>query len=94
MNEDQWVVLVEIAGSFKAEILRGSLEAQEIPVVLSQEGAGHSAFPVTVGPLGQVEVLVQKNDLERAQAVLNDYNSGLYEDQPPFEETTDSEDVD
>lgn len=94
MTEEQWGILVEIAGSFKAEILRGSLEAQGISVVLSQEGAGHSALPVTVGLLGQVQVLVPEKDLERARKVLNDYNSGVYEDQPPFEETGDTEEAD
>ena len=38
MPETNWEVVYETNGSFVAEILRGLLEAQEIPVVLSQEG--------------------------------------------------------
>ena len=36
MSEANWEVVYEANGSFLAEMLRGLLEAQEIPVVLSQ----------------------------------------------------------
>ena len=42
MPETNWEVVYETTGSFLAEILRGLLEAQEIPVVLSQEGIAAS----------------------------------------------------
>ena len=74
MSEDQWKVLEEAPGALQAEIMRGVLEAQEIPVVLSQEGIGH-VYGLTVGPLGSVKILVPAKDFERASQILDDYYS-------------------
>jgi hypothetical protein len=93
MSDQQWEVVETIAGEFQAELLRGLLEAQGIPVVLSQEGAGQSVFPVTVGAFGKVEVLVPSTHREQALQVIQDFNSGAYEDSensnPADDETTD-----
>jgi Putative prokaryotic signal transducing protein len=86
MPAENWVVLEEVGGSFQAEILGGLLEAQGIPVVLSQEGAGRSAYAVTVGPLGQVQILVPAEALGEARKVLDDYYSGAFEDLPPLDD--------
>jgi hypothetical protein len=75
MSEIKWEVVYEMNGSFLAEILRGLLEAQEIPVVLSQEGAGR-VYGLTVGTLGRVQILVPAPDLERAQHILVEYETG------------------
>ena len=63
---DDWIVLDEVAGMLQAEILRGLLEAQEIPTVLSQEGAGR-AMGLIVGSMGNVQILVPSKDQERAR---------------------------
>jgi hypothetical protein len=86
MPEENWEVVEEIGGSFQAEILRGLLEAQGISVVLSQEGAGHSAYVATVGPLGRVQILVPAHQLSSARKILDDYYSGAYEDLPPLDD--------
>lgn len=70
-----WVVLDEVPGMLQAEILRGMLEAQEIPSVLSQEGAGR-AIGITIGTLGAVQILVPSKELERAQEILEAYYAG------------------
>jgi len=80
MAETEWEVVIETAGSFKAEMLKGLLEAQGIPVILSQEGLGHSVYSLTVGPLASVQVLVPADLIERAQSVLNDIESGAFEE--------------
>ena len=80
MVEQEWAVVEEIAGSFQADILKGLLEAQEIPVMVSKPGAG-SAIGITMGVLGRVQILVPRTDLERAKQVVSDYYSGEYEDQ-------------
>ena len=72
---DNWVVLVEVAGMPQAEILRGLLEAQEIPTVLSHEGAGQ-AIGLTIGALGAVQILIPSAELERAQALLDVFYTG------------------
>jgi hypothetical protein len=81
MAEIQWEVVYETNGMLLAEILRGLLEAQEISVVLSQEGVGR-VYGLTVGTLGRVQVLVPASDLERAQHILEEYENGEMADQP------------
>ena len=74
MAEQQWVVVEETAGPFQAEIIRGLLQAQEIPVVVSQPGAG-VAIGVTFGSLGRVQILVPAGNLERARQIVEGYYS-------------------
>ena len=92
MPEEKWVVLETVSGSFQAEILRGLLEAQGVSVVLSQEGAGRSAYAVTVGPLGAVQILVPAEELAEARKVLDSYYAGEYEDLPPLDDGVTPED--
>lgn len=72
MGEEKWELLDEISGSIDAEIIRGLLESQGINVILSQEGAGR-AIGLTVGPMGETQVLVPKNQLGKAKEILADY---------------------
>ena len=81
---NEWVVLEYVPGDLQAEILRGLLEAQGIPVFMSQESAG-KAIGLTVGPLGEVTILVRAEDLQDAQRILADYRSGLFENQENLE---------
>ena len=81
---NEWVVLEYVPGDLQAEILRGLLEAQGIPVFMSQESAG-KAIGLTVGPLGEVTFLVRAEDLQDAQRILADYRSGLFENQENLE---------
>jgi hypothetical protein len=74
MSED-WIVLDEVSGMLQAEILRGLLESQEIPTVLSQEGAGR-ALGLTVGSMGNVQILVPAKDQDRARELLDAYYAG------------------
>jgi hypothetical protein len=79
MAETNWEVVYETTGSFLAEILRGLLEAQDIPVVLSQEGIAH-VYGITLGTLGRVQILVPTHDLERAQQILEEYENSTIAD--------------
>ena len=72
MGEKKWELLDEISGSIDAEIIRGLLESQGIEVILSQEGAGR-AIGLTVGPMGEIQILVPKDQLGIAQEILADY---------------------
>jgi hypothetical protein len=73
---DTWQVIEEVSGSAIAEMLRGLLEAQEIPVYLSQEGAGHFSFPTMVGPLSAIQILVPRSKFKHAKEVLDAYHNG------------------
>ncbi len=77
MTSGENAPLVSIAGDLsraEAEILRGLLEAQGIPAMLSQEAAG-SIYSVTVGAFGQVEVLVASDRVEEARKILAEYRN-------------------
>lgn len=78
MSSDNWEVVHEVSGELQAELMRGLLEAQGIHVMLNQEGAGR-AYGLNVGRLGQVRILVPTSQLEEARSILNDYFSGVYE---------------
>lgn len=75
MSYDNWITLDRVQGDLEAELIKGMLEAQEIPVLLSREGAGR-AFGITVGPMGEVEILVPKALEEDAKRILSQYKSG------------------
>jgi len=74
MDQNKWQVLEEVGGNDIAELIKSFLEAYEIPVLLSQEGAGHFGFPVTVGRLGRVQILVPNEFFENAKQLLNEFN--------------------
>ena len=79
MEEQSWEVITTVPGDMYAEILRGLLEAQGIPVVLSQEGIGRSVYAVNVGLFGRVEILVPSAHKEQALQVLKDFESGAFQ---------------
>jgi hypothetical protein len=55
VSERKWVMVDEVSGGIQAEILRGLLESQGIPVWLNQEGAG-KAYGITLPALGSGEL--------------------------------------
>lgn len=73
---DRWEVVEEIFGRGQAEIVRGLLEANGIPVVLSQEGAGEYVYPTNIGPLGLVQLLTPTSLHDRVVEVLEEFHSG------------------
>jgi len=74
MDEIKWKILDEVAGNATAELIGSYLEAHEIPVMLSQEGAGHLVFPVSVGLFGKVQILVPIDKFEQAEQLLEDFH--------------------
>lgn len=75
MTERKWVQIDEVSGGIQAEILRGLLESQGIPVWLNQEGAG-KAYGITLPALGSVQILVPSDVEKRAQELLDAYYAG------------------
>ena len=68
-DENKWTT-VYIAGSHpEAEIVKGRLDCEGIPAVLRYEAAG-VVYGLTVDGLGQVEVRVPSNLVERARKIL------------------------
>jgi hypothetical protein len=88
MTDEKWELLDEVPGPFQAELVRGLLEAQDIPTILLQEGVGR-AVGFTVGPLGVVQIMVPADDMELAASILEDYYSGRLAIHESFEEQSD-----
>ena len=79
-----WVVVYTAAGQLRAQIVRGLLEAAGVPVETAQEGAG-AQYAFTVGPMGEVDVLVPADRLAEAQAVVVAFEHGDLETDGPAE---------
>ena len=85
---DEEIIVVETtSGLIEAEILRGLLEANDINVWLSHESAG-KVIGLSVGPLGQVDLMVPADQAEEAKKILDDYHAGRlmdHDEQSPDE---------
>ena len=88
-SNEGWLVLGEVPGQLQAEIVRGLLEAQEIVVHLTQEGAGR-ALGLAVAPLGMVQILVRKKEYAAAEKIYADYLDGALEDTKFADDSGDS----
>ena len=75
MSKMTWGLLGEIQGRPMADVLQSLLEAEGIPTQLIQEGAGQSLYPVTVGPLGLVQIFVPREEVERARPILEEFTA-------------------
>lgn len=75
-------------GKLEAESVRILLESFGIPAFVNQESAG-TVYGLTVGPLGEVEVLVPTKYIPEAKKIINAMKSGELEtpetDQNSFE---------
>jgi len=80
MSELTWELLGEIQGRPMADVLQSLLEAEGIPTQLIQEGAGQSLYPVTVGPLGLVQVFVPREELEQARPIFKEFTENWVAD--------------
>lgn len=71
MPPQDWQLLTEISGRLNAEEAKSYLEANGIPVILFQEGAGIDLFPVAIGnTLARVQVFVPTEHLTQARELL------------------------
>lgn len=81
MNETDKLKLVVVytaAGQLQANIVKGLLEANGIPVALSQESAG-ATYGFTVGAMGLVDLLVTEDRRPEAEALLAEMARGELE---------------
>jgi hypothetical protein len=94
MSDPQWKVVIEVPGDVQAEILRNLLEADGIKVFLNQEGAGR-AVGLTMGPMGEVQIMVPDNQFDQAHQLIDDYYGGKFEidegDEPAESESSNSQ---
>jgi hypothetical protein len=64
-------MLTEVLGRWKADIIEDFLRAEEIDVVLIQEGVSHSTQQTTFTP---VKIYVSKASIQRARNLLKTFN--------------------
>ena len=78
---DEYVVVETTAGNIEAEILKGLLEAQGVTVRLRQESAAAAlGLGAGVGKMGEVDIIVPKDQEIAARQVLKDYHDGKFEE--------------
>jgi hypothetical protein len=73
---EEWVEVLITYDSLEAEIIKDLLESGGIPVVLRSSKV--SPYPVNIGKIGEIKVLVRKEDKETAEDVIK----GIDEDNP------------
>jgi hypothetical protein len=90
MNHNAQDEVVYIAaGNIEAESVRILLESFGLKAYVNQESVGKT-YGLTLGSLGDVEVLVPTDQAEEARKIIQDMNSGKFEttvdtDEPPDE---------
>jgi hypothetical protein len=65
-----WQIVETVGTEEEASLIAGYLEAEGIPATV--ESLLFHQEPVNFGTLGEVRVMVRKEDLERAQALLDE----------------------
>ncbi len=77
-----YVVVETTSGNIEAEILKGLLEAQGVTVMMRQESAaGALGLGAGVGKIGEVDLLVPRDEEADARQVLKDYYDGKFEEE-------------
>ena len=69
MSTEEQLITMYIARQMEAQIIKGRLESEGIPVLLSYESAG-LVYGITVDGLGEVKVMVPKRLAEEAKEIL------------------------
>jgi hypothetical protein len=72
MTDNKLIELTTVAGRLSAEAILSYLQAFDIQGMISMEAVG-SVFPLTVGELGEVQILVRQEDYEKASQILDKY---------------------
>lgn len=68
-------IVYTASGLLNGEMIRGFLQAQGIPVIISQESVGVT-YGLTVGSLGAVEIFVPEDRFQEALDLLAQMDSG------------------
>ena len=75
MTDKKLVELTTVSGRLTAEAILSYLQAYGVQGMISMEPIG-SVYPLTVGELGEVQILIREADYEMASQVL----AGFYQE--------------
>jgi hypothetical protein len=64
----EWVEMLITYDPLEAEMIKDLLESGGIPVVLRSSKV--SPYPVNIGKIGEIKILVKKEDKETAEEVI------------------------
>ncbi len=67
---EEWVELLITYDPVEAEIIKDLLESGGIPAVLRSSKVG--PYPVNIGKMGEIKILVRKDDKETAEKVIRE----------------------
>ncbi|HOW57501.1 MAG TPA: DUF2007 domain-containing protein [Smithellaceae bacterium] len=70
MKNEKWIIICRAAGMINAQIIRGRLQTDGIPVRLQYEAIGVISYSLTVDGLGEVRIFVPESDAAKAKGVL------------------------
>lgn len=70
-EQDHWVIIAHTTDRMEAEVIAGLLRSENIPVFISQPGAGQ-AMGITVGILGIIDIMVPSKHEELALSLLDE----------------------
>ena len=70
MKDEAWSVVHITCDTLEAEIIKGLLGSGDIPVVLRSSKVG--PYPVNVGKMGEIRILVRDEDKEIAEKVIRE----------------------
>lgn len=76
----EWVELLVTYDEIEAQIVKNILEAENIQVVMNSLKI--RPYPVSIGRIGEVRLLVRKEDLEKAKEVLKTMEDIFPEKEP------------
>ena len=65
---EEWVEVLVTYDSIEAEIVKDLLESGGIPVVLRSSKV--TPYPVNIGKIGEIRILVRKEDKDAAEEVI------------------------
>jgi hypothetical protein len=66
--EKDWIELLVTDDPLEAEMIKDLLESGGIPVVLRSSKV--TPYPVNIGRMGEINILVRREDIETAQKVI------------------------
>jgi hypothetical protein len=70
MYNTEWVEILVTYDSLEAEMVRDLLESGGIPVVFRSSKV--SPYPVNIGKMGEIKILVKAEDRAAAEKVISD----------------------
>lgn len=65
---DEWVELLVTYDEIEAQIIKNILDTENIATVINSSKI--RPYPVNIGKIGEVRLLIRKEDLEKAKGVL------------------------